>query len=101
MLLRYKREEAWAILVSFLGLPADPTWADPLLALVEQKKRIEEIDGIGCEPVLISATAEEMLAWIGDGLRALTLGFPDTNSPFSWPQFLMPELLKPIIDPIV
>src|ERR1700685_1100115 len=31
MLLRYHREEAWATLVSFLGLPADPTWADHIL----------------------------------------------------------------------
>ena len=48
MLLRYDREGAWAALVSFLGLPADPTWADQTLAVVEQKKRIEEMDGIGC-----------------------------------------------------
>ena len=26
LLLRYRREEAWATLVSFLGLPADPAW---------------------------------------------------------------------------
>ena len=54
ILLRYRREEAWATLVSFLGLPADPTWADHILGIVEGKKRIEEIDGIGCQPVLIS-----------------------------------------------
>src|ERR1700758_1107202 len=28
LLMRYRREEAWATLVSFLGLPADPAWAD-------------------------------------------------------------------------
>ena len=70
ILLRYRREEAWATLVSFLGLPADPTWADHILGIVEGKKRIEEIDGIGCQPVLISATTEEVLEWIGDGLRS-------------------------------
>jgi len=58
--LRYRREEAWATLVSFLGLPADPTWADYILGIVEGKKRIEEIDGIGCQPVLISAATEEV-----------------------------------------
>ncbi len=54
----YRREEAWATLVSFLGLPADPAWADHILRIVEGKKRIEEIDGIGCEPALISATTD-------------------------------------------
>src|SRR5258708_4574826 len=44
ILLRYPREEAWATLVSFLGLPADPAWADHVLAVGEQKRPIEEID---------------------------------------------------------
>jgi hypothetical protein len=73
ILLRYRREEAWATLVSFLGLPADPAWADHILGIVEGKKRIEEIDGIGCQPVLISATTEEVLEWIGDGLHTSSI----------------------------
>jgi hypothetical protein len=84
ILLRYRRDEAWATLVSFLGLPADPTWADHILGIVEGKGRIEEIDGIGCQPVLISATTDEMLEWIGDGLRSRILSFPDSNSPIRW-----------------
>jgi hypothetical protein len=86
ILLRYRRDEAWATLVSFLGLPADPTWADPILGIIEGKERIEEIDGIGCQPVLISATTDEMLEWIGDGLRSRILSFPDSNSPIRWPR---------------
>ena len=86
ILLRYRREEAWATLVSFLGLPADPTWADHILGIVEERERIEEIDGIGCQPVLITATTEEILEWIGHGLRSLTLAFPDSNSPIRWPR---------------
>jgi hypothetical protein len=76
ILLRYRREEAWGTLASFLGLPADPAWADHILETVERKKRIEEFDGIGCRPVLISATTDEMLEWIGDGLRSQVLTFP-------------------------
>jgi hypothetical protein len=47
LLFRYRREESWATLVSFLGLAAGPRWADHLLGGVGQKKRIEEIDGFG------------------------------------------------------
>jgi hypothetical protein len=90
MLLRYRREEAWAALVNCLGLPADPAWADYILGVVEQKKRIEEIDGIGCEPVLISATTEEMLGWIGQGLRTYMLAVPDANGPIQWPRYPNP-----------
>ena len=93
LLLRYRREEAWATLVSFLGLPADPTWADHVLGIVERKKRIEEIDGIGCEPVLISATTEEILEWIGDGVRSQVLNFPEQQGPVIWPRYSIDVLL--------
>jgi len=93
MLLRYRREEAWAALVSFLGLPADPKWADYVLGVVERKRRIEEIDGIGCEPVLISATTEEMLEWIGHGLSSGTLTFPYNDGPIIWSRYVIKTTL--------
>lgn len=95
MLLRYRREVAWATLVSFLGLPADPTWADYILGVVEQKKRIEQIDGIGCEPVLVSATTEEVLEWIGEGLRSGAVAFPCETGAVVWPRPSIAELLRP------
>ena len=99
LLLRYRREEAWATLVSFLGLPADPAWADYVLGYVEQKKRVEEIDGIGCEPVLISVTTEEVLEWISEGLRSQVLAFPASSGPIRWQTFSFPDLLRPVASP--
>ena len=96
LLLRYRRDEVWATLANFLGIPAHPTWAELVMKVVEQKKRIEEIDGIGCEPVLISATTEEILEWIGEGLRSDSLIFPNFAGPIKWPQFSLLELLRPI-----
>ena len=96
ILLRYEREPTWATLVSFLGIPADPAWAEHVMGVVERKKRIEEIDGIGCEPVVVSATTEEMLEWIGEGLRSDSLTFPPTAGPIRWPLFSLIELLRPI-----
>jgi hypothetical protein len=77
ILMRYEREEAWATLVNFLGLPADTRWANHILRIIENKRKVEEIDGIGCEPVVISATTEEVLEWVGEGLRSGNLGFPE------------------------
>ena len=96
ILLRYRREEAWATLVSFLGLPADPAWAHEILTVVERKKRIEQLDGIGCEPVLISATTEEMLEWIGDGLRSRALALPEGNGSVIWPRYSIAAALNPL-----
>jgi hypothetical protein len=53
----YQRERysdlAWATLVSFLGLPAEPSWAENLLGVVEREEQIKSLDGIGCQPVLM------------------------------------------------
>jgi hypothetical protein len=86
ILLGYQRDQAWATLVSFLGLPAEPSWAEHVLSVVETEERIKPLDGIGCQPVLISATTEEMLEWIGEGLRSKTLSIPVKNGPIHWPQ---------------
>jgi hypothetical protein len=94
ILFRYQREGAWAALVSFLGLPADPGWANHILQIAEEKRRIEELDGIGCQPVLISATTEEMLEWIGEGLRSGALSFPEKAGPILWPQVSISQVLS-------
>jgi hypothetical protein len=86
ILIGYQRDQAWATLVSFLGLPAGPSWADYVMGVVEAEERIKPLDGIGCQPVLISATTEEMLEWIGDGLRSKELAFPEKNGPITWPR---------------
>lgn len=93
ILLRYQRDQAWATLVSFLGLPAASAWAEYVLGVVEREKRIKALDGIGCQPVLISATTEEVLDWIGDGLKAEALSFPEKNGPIAWPKCTMNPLL--------
>lgn len=94
LLLRYRQEEAWATLVSFLGLPAHPSWGDHVLGIVERKMRVEEIDGIGCEPVLVSATTEEVLEWIGDALRSKAVAFPNESGAVAWPRRSILELLN-------
>ena len=86
ILLGYQRDQAWATLVSFLGLPAEPSWDEHVLGVVETEERIKPHDGIGCQPVLISATTEEVLAWIGNGLRSNALSFPQKNGPVIWPR---------------
>jgi hypothetical protein len=96
ILLRYQKEEAWATLVSFLGLPGEPAWADHVLGVLEKEERIKALDGIGCRPVLLSATTEELLDWIGSGLRSRTLNFPETNGPIAWPRFSLENVLGSI-----
>ena len=95
ILLGYQRDQAWATLVSFLGLPAEPSWAEHILGVVEAEKRIKALDGIGCQPVLISVTTEEVLERLGEGLRSRVLSFPERNGPIVWPHFALSASLFP------
>jgi len=95
ILLGYQRDQAWATLVSFLGLPAEPSWAENVLGVVETEERIKPLDGIGCQPVLISATTEEVLDWVGEGLKSQALCFPQTNGPIHWPRCSLTASLNP------
>jgi hypothetical protein len=96
ILLGYQRDQAWATLVSFLGLPAEPSWAEHVLGVVEAEERIKMLDGIGCQPALVSATTEEVLEWIGNGLKTQALSFPDRNGSISWPHLSWRNFLNPI-----
>jgi hypothetical protein len=94
ILLRYQRDKAWATLVSFLGLPAEPAWDEYVLGVIEREERIKSLDGIGCQPVLISATTEEVIDWMGDGLRSHALNFPERNGPVRWPLQSWADVLR-------
>jgi hypothetical protein len=93
ILLGYQRDQVWATLVSFLGLPADPSWAEHVLGIVEAEERIKLLDSVGCQPVMISATTNEVLDWIGDGLKTKALTFPEKNGPIAWPRCPMNPFL--------
>ena len=95
ILLGYQRNQAWATLVRFLGLPAEPSWAEHVLGVVEAEERIKPLDGIGCQPVLISATTEEVLEWVGEGLRSQALSFPEKNGPILWPRYSVTASINP------
>jgi hypothetical protein len=83
----------WATLVSLLGLPADPRWGTYLLEELRQEKKIAPLAGIGCSPVVIQATREEMLERIGRSRAAGNIPFPEKNGPVIWPTFEMRQLL--------
>jgi hypothetical protein len=87
------QELVWATLVSLLGLPADPRWGSHVLEELRNEKKIVPLAGIGCSPVVIEATREEMLERIGRSRAAGNIQFPEKNGPVHWPTFEMRELL--------
>ncbi len=88
------RELAWATLVSFLGLPADPRWSGPILEAMRAGKKIQRLDGIGCMPTAIHGTRDELLARIGRARSLGLLPFPKKNGPVLWPRYTIRQALK-------
>jgi hypothetical protein len=88
------RELAWATLVSFLGLPADPRWSGPILEAMWAEKKIQRLDGIGCTPAAIRGSRDDLLARVGQARFLGLLPFPEENGPVLWPRYTIGQALK-------
>jgi hypothetical protein len=76
------------------GLPALPEWAEVMMRVLEENNRIAPLDAIGCSPVMITASSEELLEWLEGGVRRSELVFPEKNGPIRWPRTALPEVLR-------
>lgn len=92
-LLNYDRTLAWSTLVSFLGLPADPRWGEWLVDDLESNGKVEKLQGIGCDPVVVLATRESLMEEISKGLERGELCFPEVDGPILWPRVKVQEAL--------
>jgi len=88
------RELAWATLVSFLGLPADPRWSVPILEAMWAEKKIQRLDGIGCTPAAIHGTRDELLGRLGRARSLGLLPFPEKNGPVFWRRHTIRQALQ-------
>ncbi len=84
-LLRPDATEAWTAIVHRLGLPAIPDWAEAMMTMLAENNRITPLEGIGCSPVVVSASAEEVLKWMEAGVARGKLRFPEKNGSVLWP----------------
>lgn len=83
----------WTTIVSFLGLPATPEWATEGVRWLSESGKIKEMQGHRCSPVVVTANREELLAWIGEGVRSARLPFPKENGPIIWPRYSLADIL--------
>jgi hypothetical protein len=95
-MLNFHRELVWNTLVSVLGIPAVPEWGTWILSILQQKKLIKRIEGLGCSPVRINVTRAQILKWVGRGVHSGKLAFPEQNGPILWPSFTMRAALMPV-----
>ncbi len=85
----------WRSLAEIHGLPGSPQWAGWIVSELRRRKRMVSLTGIGCDPVLVNAGRDWLLAAISRGLRRGALNFPAGNGPISWPEFPLLALFEP------
>ena len=98
--LRPEPNEVWAALVHRFGLPGLPEWADAMMRVLRENERIVPVDNIGCLAVGISATCEDLLAWMGDTVSRGDLSFPPSNGPIQWSNRTLAAALQPDLEPM-
>jgi hypothetical protein len=84
----------WATVISFLGLPALPDWAEPGVQMLRDTEKIREIIGFNCSPVTVTITREELLQWIGLQVAEKMLFLPEAAGPVRWPSYGIKDLLS-------
>jgi hypothetical protein len=89
----HTKEQAWSTLVALVGLPADPRWGPYILDELQREDKVKPLSGIGCEPVVIAATRDDLMKSIGRGCAARALLFPEKNGPVIWPGFTLRQAL--------
>jgi hypothetical protein len=60
-----------------LGLPVHPSWASWFWSVLQQKQRIQPLDGLGYRPIAVVGSKEEFLEWIGEAVKDKTIEIPD------------------------
>jgi hypothetical protein len=66
------------------GLPVAPDWAAWFNEELNRRGTIKPLIGLGCSPVLVSATKKLFLKWIRRALRQKRIEVPDCNGPVRW-----------------
>jgi hypothetical protein len=80
-------EFVWSATAKILGLPGAPEWAEWFHEQLVWRNVVTPLFGIGCSPILIAASRDEILSWLGDGVSSGALSLPLENRAIGWPKF--------------
>src|SRR5580698_3943708 len=67
-----------------LGLPVHPSWATWFWITLQEKGRIQPLDGLGYRPIAVVGSKDEFLEWIGAAVKARSVIIPDEAGLIPW-----------------
>ena len=80
-----EKQFVWASVADTYGIPGIPKWADWFRDELQTHRAIELLLGIGCSPVVIKGTKEQLLDWLSWGVESGAVRFPEGAGPVRWP----------------
>ena len=75
----------WTSMAQLHGLPGIPEWGPWFMEQLENHQAILPLLGLGCKPVLVKGSKQQFLSWLGRGVSAGQLEFPESAGPAHWP----------------
>jgi hypothetical protein len=67
-----------------MGLPVVPEWAQWFRDELDRRKAVTRLIGVGCKPLVVTATKKALLKWIGRAVKRGEICFPEQNGPIVW-----------------
>jgi hypothetical protein len=96
VLIDSRPELVWQAVAKIFGLPGIPEWASWFYEQLEWRNAITPLFGVGCSPVLVRGSREELLGWLGAGIRSGALTLPEENRAIKWLSFGLEKILEPM-----
>jgi hypothetical protein len=90
-----ERQFVWSAVAHLQGIPGMPGWADWFAEQLKMHHAIASLLGIGCNPVVVKATKEQLLDWLSWGVESDAVRVPSQTGPVHWPIFSLENLFLP------
>ena len=94
IVLNRRDDLAFSLLTSKLGLPTCPEWSPYIMGRLHDEGCITRLNGFNCDPIRVNTSREQLLDWIGQGVKAGNLQFPEKNGPIEWPDYSIGQILR-------
>ena len=95
LLVGSQQQFVWSAVAHLHGIPGMPEWAGWFAEELKTHRAISPLLGIGCNPVLVKATKEQLLDWLSWGVESEAVRVPDETGPVRWPGINLQEVFLP------
>jgi len=89
---KHDSDMLWKRLVFTLGIPGIPAWTDYITDKLRKEDRITELEGVNCTPIMITATKDELMEWLSEGLKTGAIQFPNEKGMVAWPSYTLDDV---------